>query len=278
MIFDNKNKLLFSLAEKAIKNNNIEDLNLLINLGLNINHQEAHEHSLLKTSILYQSFHCFKKLIEKKANVNELDSNGLPVFVFAHDPDYLIELINAGSDLNQVFNIESFNSQNHNILTYLTIFKIKVPISTYQLILKNIKNINHISQAGSALTLSVKLFNQTLLEELLKFKVNLNQKDSKNKTSLFYAALSNNHYAVKRLLEFDIDVNLKDDNNKNVLYYSSNLEIIKALINKGADYFHKTCPDQPTFLEIFKESYPQLYPELISFIEKLNSLKSLNLI
>ena len=93
---------------KSIRENNLEQLQILINNGLDVNKIDSNGQLLLATAIIYSNIEAVKLLVENGADVN-LTVNNLPLITLAliyGDIELFRLLIEKGADVNAVANNE----------------------------------------------------------------------------------------------------------------------------------------------------------------------------
>jgi ankyrin repeat protein len=191
----------------------------LLNLGLDVKVVTAEKINLLHAIVRQNkpNKEMMKLLISKGADVNGEESSGRTPLHYAcyHDYDLLEAPVRSGGDVNGTDNYE-----------------------------KNI--LDHMIVSGTS--------NAEIISFLLENGANVNAKDCKNRSALYYAVFRQNYNCVKMLIDHGADINTVCDSGKTVLHaafveaHFPDVEVIQMLLNKGVDV-NKRDQDQATALD-----------------------------
>ena len=108
---------------------------------------------------------------------------------------------------------------------------------TVKFLIDNGANVNYIEGKWTPIHLAAEYGTSEIINLLLKKGANINDITFFGKTPLMVANMLMKYDNVKFLIEKGADVNIKDEQGKTALLYAPTLEIVKLLLDKGADPF-----------------------------------------
>lgn len=213
------------LHNLSYRNNNIKTLTYFISKGININQADNEGYTALLNASAYNSLEVVKLFAEKTKDINHTNKKGQSALTrsFRNIPKVISYLINKGADI-------TVTDLKGNHLAYYLIdsyrpnkkedFKEKVKILT---------------QKGFDFTIP-----------------------QKNGNTLYHLAIDKKNIdLLKEIESFHIDINTKNNEGLTVLHKAvmtaKNLDIIKYLLQKGADKSIKTDFDE-TVYDLAKEN------------------------
>lgn len=117
--------------------------------------------------------------------------------------------------------------------------------------------------------------NNNKVKEFIKSGVDINMKDTDDKTALMYAVKSNLLFVVNTLIDAGADPNIQDREGRTALMMASTNKIFNKLLDAGADVNIKNI-NGDNFLVVKLDYFGNLDDQKIRFFEKLVS-KGLNI-
>ena len=190
-----------------------------------------------------------RSLIKAGADINVKDKNGIfPLLgaAFSGKPEVAKVLIEAGALLNQV----DRNGNTPLMIASLCHESLREREDVALLLVKAGAEIsmNGTYRQQNAFMDAARCGSDYLLKAILDSGENINERDIGGGTALIYATAAGKFETVKSLINWGADVNAVDNNGSTALMYaasyrpmmpdpesSTNIEIIKLLIQKGAD-------------------------------------------
>lgn len=129
-------------------------------------------------------------------------------------------------------NPDIINSKNERGFTPLILACYRGNTEVAKYLIDNVKDLNYVSQEGTALSSLCINYNKELVEKMLSKNANPNIQDSFGNTPLLWAVKRNNMELVSILLKNKADVNIKDSMGVSAFEYalkSNNNELINLL-------------------------------------------------
>jgi len=129
-------------------------------------------------------------------------------------------------------NPEIINSKNERGFTPLILACYRGNTEVAKYLIDNVKDVNYLSQEGTALSSLCINYNKELVEKILTKKADPNVQDSFGNTPLLWAVKRNNLELVSILLKNNADINIKDSLGVSAFEYalqSNNNELINLL-------------------------------------------------
>lgn len=239
---------------KAIDRGNIQEVELLIARGVNLNDEKDKEKQPLSYAILNKKIDIAKLLIEKGADVSWKDKEGHTPLRMAFDIDNreLLEfLIVNGSNVN--IEVEDGGLplpfwtalQNYDELL--------------KLILKSGFDINTKSKEGrTILHFVVYKMDKKMIEVLVNKGVDINHRNNNGETALFETIIDKKKENAKTLIELGADVSITNSigvtplMSLSLYWQEGYLELAELMIEKGADinYTKNANNDTPLHLAV----------------------------
>lgn len=177
-----------------------------------------------------------KKLLEKGANINVKNNNGVTPIMYAIQMnnskifEYLV--------VYPTINVNIIDTHGGTILHYM------IRYTTYNMIeyaLKNVVGLNleikHYVE-GTALQYAVKMELIKIIELLIKFNADINVRDGEYKSLLMKTIINKSYIISKILIKAKCDINAMDSKNNTALYYSAfdgDLDIMRELLRSDAN-------------------------------------------
>lgn len=192
---------LISPIFQALKNNNYEVLEFLVNDELDIYDLDANENTPLDIAIYNKDYKAINLLLEKIEFANNKSFKSLFTLLMVND----------------------------SVSTNLFKEKLKKFIETNKSLLSKTDLCMYASFIGD----------KTIITELLNDGFNINIIDNYKMNALMWASFSNNIEIVKLLLDKSIDINVQNENGLTALMFSclnNNKDIVKYLLEKDANY------------------------------------------
>ncbi len=129
-------------------------------------------------------------------------------------------------------NPDIINSKNERSFTPLILACYRGNTEVAKYLIDNVKDLNYVSQEGTALSSLCINYNKELVEKMLSKNANPNIQDSFGNTPLLWAVKRNNLELVSILLKNKADINIKDSMGVSAFEYalkSNNNELINLL-------------------------------------------------
>lgn len=277
----------------ACENNNKEIIELLIKKGANINDVDHNNRTALHEACKKGNLEVVKILIENGANIHIEEESGKTAVTFATEivqPESL-EIIKYLKDKGANLLVKDKNNNNllHKviggvqkdiketikIIKYLISEKIELneqntigntPLINAILLTKNIEIVKILIENGAdiniengtnknAIDLTIKRKSHEILDVLLQYHDNINEKNKEGDTLLHQVCeIENNVEMINILIKHGIDVNIKNDKKQTALEV---MKQKKANINSLNDKYDENI----NFLELYK-IYKELKEEI----------------
>lgn len=223
--------------------NNLKIVKLLIKNGANINSKDTSNNNALHFACIQNNFKIAKLLIDNNIDVNK-KNNFLetPLIIACNNNNFKIAalLIKKNADIyvrdkNNFSLIYNSLKNNNNLIT--------------KILLKNINifddnNLNYLPIFCSTNN------NLSILKLIIEnCDLDINFRDDKGNSALFYACIYNNLDIVEYLLKFKLNLNIKNNDNKTILDIAcenNNKKLIKLLLKKNI----QILISQKTFLNL----------------------------
>ena len=231
----------------AAQNNNFELFKLLIQNGADVNARDRYEKTALHLAAQNNNFELFKLLIQNGANINDkdiLDSRNSLYYAIKYNNFEMIEfIIQNGADINITTTIKQKITALHLAALYHNVKLAKFLIEKI-----NINARDSLERTPLHFATVKKNRNLDLPEFLIRNGAHIHAKDHNNKTPLHYALNKNNTEFIKLLIEKGADINTTDEKGNTALHLATqnnDLELTKFLIQKGADVNAKDSSKNP---------------------------------
>jgi ankyrin repeat protein len=237
---------------------NTEIMDLLISKGVDVSAKTLDG----KTALLYackeSQIKNVKRLIDRRANVNVADNNGMNALHYASWS------VNVNTDIIDLLirNGVKVNAKSLDGKTALLYACKESQIKNVRKLIARGADINVVdNQEMNALhyaSWSVKV-NTEVIDLLISEGVDVNAQTLDGKTALLYACKESQIKNVKRLIDCRANVNLADNNGMNALHYASwsvnvNTEVIDLLIRNGVKVNAETAEGKTALLYACKEN------------------------
>jgi ankyrin repeat protein len=213
-------------------NGSIESMLVLIYNGQNINAKNMFKETPLHNASLQEQSECLNVLIENGAEVNAKDNKGeTPLHIAAKQgqSECLKVLIENTAEVN------AENRFGETPLYHAVVHKISE--SRRILIENGAKVYTEEMHERDPLHIAALKGNIKCLKYLIEIGADVNAKDNHKQTPLYNAALKGNIKCLKILIEIGADVNAKDNHKQTPLYNAAKegqFECLKILIENGA--------------------------------------------
>jgi len=223
----------------TLYSNDIEIFKYLLEHGADCNTKNNNRISLLLLTIHNNKYEMLKELMEYEVNINEKDINGntpLMKSINQNNEELVELLIDYGNDNEIPININNKNEfNNYPLFQAIKYNNLDTVISLINYGVDHNIDMNIQDENGNTpLTLSYKLGYKKIFKYLVKY-LDINQKDSKGKSVLFYVIDKEDEEYIKYLINIGADINLKDSLSNCILDYAikkGNISIIKILLQK----------------------------------------------
>lgn len=198
----------------AVKSNNILTVKYLVEQGANVNHKDFYNRTALQEAILLES-KTYKYLLDHTEDINNKDFYGNSIIfhaVSSNNNKVLDDVLN-----NKNVDINCINKNKDTVLSYAVD--------------------NYLKEKNSNIALSY--FN--IIKKILEFNIDINNLNKKEESILYQAIKEENLKLINLFLsQEDININQKNSSGETILMEAclkgfKNLNVIKALINQGAD-------------------------------------------
>jgi ankyrin repeat protein len=245
----------------AVLNNNNDALQLLINLGIDVNLSDDNMQPLCK-AVEMKNIPIIDTLIKSGVDINKPDSNGLTVLYYAvlnEDIDAIHLLFEKGAKINE---------PDSSILPLIKAIEMKnIPI--IDILIKNGADINKSFNYGDTLlTYAIKFYSIDTIKLLIEKGADVNKPNSYGNTPLHFAVLTNKIDVIKLLFEKGAKINKSDYLNRNTSLHMAlentlSIEIADKLIDFGADVNIKNKRDETPLDLAIKNKLPEYIIEKI---------------
>lgn len=215
----------------------IHVLELLIELGANVNKKSIAGFTPLIYAINNHNEQAVDLLIQAKAEVNVVNDLGATPLIYAAQnglTNVVKKLIHAGATVDY---------QSKDIFCALVYAAMSGKQDCFELLLNHKLMVNasdaHIDAFNAAATRG----HIAIMQKLVQSGLDINSKNKKGWTALLCAVEANKIVAVNFLLEHHIDLNLKSkqgDSALDIAIQNANLAIISLLLEHGAEIADKT--------------------------------------
>ncbi|ORX77934.1 ankyrin [Anaeromyces robustus] len=210
---------------------------------LDVNAKDLNKNTILYYAIMEEDVTTVSDLIKYGANVNFIDKNGntpLHLAIYKKNKQIILNLLNSSHNL--LLNVP--NNQNDIPLVYL-IKSLNVYTNDYKeiisLLIKKGTNVNYIDKKGNTpLVYAIKKNFVSVVELLINNGANVNHYIiERDESPLMYAIGLNSISMVKCLVNHNADTNFKNSKNKTVLMKASltNLEIYNCVSNNNINNY-----------------------------------------
>eukprot|EP01084_Bolivina_argentea_P018415 34291_1 len=217
----------------AIAFGNIECTKLFIKRGVNVDWKASKGLNALQLSIWKGYTNIVEWLIQANADINIKNDLGATPLMYAVEGQLACTKILV----NYKANLHEIDLSNRNALYYSCKYG---DVETTSLLLECNAQVN-IKENDDGYTPFLVATSRNHLEIaklLIKYKANINAKDSKNRTALILASSNGHLKMVQFLLSLDIDINNKDVNQDDALSHSFRQgysHVTKLLLGSNAD-------------------------------------------
>ena len=218
----------FTVLYYAIKGNNVELIEILIQKGVNIDGHVWENYSAFQLACSCQSFKAAKLFYElQKPDINSLDPEKITPLAYSikfNNIDFFNHLLSKGADINQISVDGSTNLD----------FAIKN--GNFEIIKTLINqgcSLNVLCAGAKRLPIHELAENYVgrRLKKLIKLGADVNGRDEKGDTVLHYACRNLNYNLVKALVKnYRADVNAKNNSGKRPIDYANTNDPIKSLL------------------------------------------------
>lgn len=256
----------FNPLSLAMKQENYKMFDMLVEYGADIYQKNDQGQNLLMQAIIEDNPKLFENLLTKEFNLQDRDSNGKTALYYAVktlDKDFVLDLLDAGADVNEAYENESvvdvaMSLEAHKIVDIIierggtirnfdsiaAINRIveaskaeRFPFEKNRdfIMMNNLESIDFgkLDENGnSSLHLVVKNYNKRLepiLEFVLKRGAEVNAADKRGATALHYAILDGNSPIARKLMTYGANINHKDSNGVSPYSLTQMLANLKAI-------------------------------------------------
>ena len=226
---------------------------LLLDYGANINPRSANGRTPLAEACIESArlnlpiprrrpLHIFKRLLDRGADVDVADSEGLTSLCHASmylDSNIIDLLLRNGANVDAK-DTKGFTALSHAATSLYSTSDIYSGRETMQILLRNGANIEAKDEIGrTPLALVAMLRNNPLsVGFLLSQGANIEAVDNNSRTALIYAAAKGNHLVVQLLLENKANIEARDAEGRTALSYAAEYphdRMMDLLLKGGAD-------------------------------------------
>lgn len=226
-----RNNEKYSLINYVTTN---KQINMLKKYGANLDNQTSKGITVLMKAIYHENYEMIETLVNSKANLNIKNNEGYSALLHAahKNNNKICELL-----IKNKADVNSFNKKN---IAPLFVISNLGNMEILKLLINNKANINFKNQDGfTPVHTAVNNDKMEVVEELLKNGADPNITNYKSISPLHTAlSLIKNINILKLLLEYGAHVDHYDQHGNTPLVYAcymGNLEMVKLLVNKGAD-------------------------------------------
>lgn len=272
----------------ACENNNKEIIELLIKKGANINDVDHNNRTALHEACKKGNLEVVKILIENGANIHIEEESGKTAVTFATEivqPESL-EIIKYLKDKGANLLVKDKNNNNllHKVIGVQKDIKETIKIIKY-LISEKIE-LNEQNTIGNTPLINAILLtkNIEIVKILIENGADIKIENGSNKKAIDLAIRKKSHEILDVLLQYHDDINEKNKEGDTLLHQAcetgNNVEVINILIKHGIDENIKNAKKQ-TALEVMKQKKENIkllnenYDENINFLELYKIYKEL---
>jgi len=204
------------MVQKILLSQNVDELEYLINQGLDVNSRDADGNTMLYFVLINNNdLLMARKLIEAGADVNLPSSDGITPILVATSKANELQLRKAMFNSMEIdVQKEIANAKLNEEIEY----EMNRAIAMLQMLIENGADVNQETPLGTPLmSASTSDWNADMVDILLKSGAKINQQDKNGRTALFYAQIFNCNEILKMLLQAGADITIKDKNGKTYL-------------------------------------------------------------
>ena len=203
----------------AIEDGNIEVIKLLIQQGADVNHRCGYGDSPLLVAIRNDDIDTLNVLIKHGANPNSIPRHSggrrtpLMESVLKDNKEIMVALLNANARINEVTEINGNNA--------LILATVHGSIECLKTLLERGSNVDQQNNNGeTALTMAAKFGSVEIIEVLLQHNASIDAQDFCKRTALMHAAITNHVNCVKLLIASGARLDITDNLNCDALMHS----------------------------------------------------------
>ena len=203
----------------AIQDGNIEVIKLLIQQGADVNHRCGYGDSPLLVAIRNDDIDTLNVLIKHGANPNSIPRHSggrrtpLMESVLKDNKEIMVALLNANARINEVTEINGNNA--------LILATVHGSIECLKTLLERGSNVDQQNNNGeTALTMAAKFGSVEIIEVLLQHNASIDAQDFCKRTALMHAAITNHVDCVKLLIASGARLDITDNLNCDALMHS----------------------------------------------------------
>jgi ankyrin repeat protein len=200
---------------------------------IDINQPDSSDKHPIISAFYTKNIDMFNFIIEHGANCNTKNINGIPLLHLAIDnnPSLVKYILKQNVDIN-----EKDASGNYPLIKAINKNNIDVVILLIEYAIPSGIDLNIIDMNGNTpITLAYKLNYQNIFKFLIKY-LDINKRDSKGNSILYYAIFKNDIDTIKNLINIGADINFRDkfgNSATHITIFKRNQEILKILLGNS---------------------------------------------
>ncbi|MBR1601255.1 MAG: ankyrin repeat domain-containing protein [Alphaproteobacteria bacterium] len=204
-------------VKNAIKNNDIEAMETFIAQGFDVNSRDKDGNTPLYIALRQKRLEIAKKMIDAGADVNAPSAqNGMTPLIIATSMADRLQ-IKATEIMNSSEGYAQSRANEIKLKKYI-MHQMNIAQKMLIMLIEQGADINQETPMGTPLISAVSnAWNTDLIDILIKSGANVNARDRKGRTALFYGEIFGGDTISTKLLAAGADVDIKDNSGKNYL-------------------------------------------------------------